>query len=479
MRKYGWLAAGTAGAALFYVLFAHHTLARVWVDEPNYTQSGLNYLHGDLAMNPEHPPLAKYLLGLWQLVAGEGPLPSRLMIGALVACTCMAMWWLLKPTTGPTAAMATAFAWGLMPRMFQGEDRVDRFVSLDVFMVMFLIAGIAFTWHWYLRGGLWRIAVAGGLIGAAAMCKLTALLAVPALFVLVPPPRRYSSPGAQRTWGSTLVGMAVFTLGAAVVCVAILWPFGVVDGVRRMVELQSSHNALGQTITLHGSVYGSAPWWATFDYAWESLGLLPLVALVGGSLLCWTLVHNRLVAVLTLQLITILGFLCWSHVALPHYVLDWAWIPTILMGLGVWSATRPGEPPTRWVRPLAVVVMIATLGSAIQTIIHVATMTRHGIQLVPALVSQGPLPEGKTLVMSVPDWQSAPASIPNIAVDDRVASITSIVVGHDLGHPPTPALSSFLTNLPADVRHITVDDVELYLLPAPLQQTNGVLSLRR
>ena len=225
--------------------------------------------------------------------------------------------------------------------------------------------------------------------------------------------------------------MAVFTLGAAVVCVAILWPFGVVDGVRRMVELQSSHNALGQTITLHGSVYGSAPWWATFDYAWESLGLLPLVALVGGSLLCWTLVHNRLVAVLTLQLITILGFLCWSHVALPHYVLDWAWIPTILMGLGVWSATRPGEPPTRWVRPLAVVVMIATLGSAIQTIIHVATMTRHGIQLVPALVSQGPLPEGKTLVMSVPDWQSAPASIPNIAVDDRVASITSIVVGHD------------------------------------------------
>nr|WP_181025651.1 hypothetical protein [Rathayibacter rathayi] len=61
---------GTVLWALFQC-FGNLSAANVFSDEPVYLAAGWDYLHGDVSANREHPPVAKYLIGLAQVLLGD------------------------------------------------------------------------------------------------------------------------------------------------------------------------------------------------------------------------------------------------------------------------------------------------------------------------------------------------------------------------------------------------------------------------
>ncbi len=57
-------------AALF-VAYWHVGRQRTDVDEDVYVRAGWQYVHGVFTLNLEHPPTAKFLFGLAELVVGS------------------------------------------------------------------------------------------------------------------------------------------------------------------------------------------------------------------------------------------------------------------------------------------------------------------------------------------------------------------------------------------------------------------------
>ena len=78
--------------------------------------AGWDYVHGDFTQNLEHPPTAKYLYGLAQLVFGQGILGPRLVVSlmAFAAGIILLLW--LRTEVGWWAGLAAAGVWWITPR---------------------------------------------------------------------------------------------------------------------------------------------------------------------------------------------------------------------------------------------------------------------------------------------------------------------------------------------------------------------------
>lgn len=145
--------------------------------------------------NPEHPPLAKYLIGIGMGIWGDNPFGWRIMsalFGALlVFAAVMAARWLFL--SRPAAIMT-----GVLLLCSQTLFVLARIAMLDIFMASFLM--LAF---WMMAAGArtgltrTRLAAAGLFLGLAIACKWTAApLALAALIAFLILRRRNPQPGA-------------------------------------------------------------------------------------------------------------------------------------------------------------------------------------------------------------------------------------------------------------------------------------------
>lgn len=443
----------------------------MWVDEATYRDAGWAYVHGNTTPNPEHPPFAKLVIGAWQVAAGRG-IDSLRVLAALVAlATATAMWLWARDIVGPRAALVPAALWLGLDHAFADRARLDSLMSLDAVMVLLVVGGYAAAWRSH-RSGTGRAALlSGSLFGLAVASKVVAAVFLPPLAVLL-----VTSGLATR---ARLRTCTMFLAGLVTVVVATWAPFGGLDAVRRMLAFQEAHNREGHGVVLLGRAFDSAPRWATPVFAWEGLGTAGCVALGLGTLVAVLLVRprNLVVMLMTAWACVLLFLVIITRVALPHYYLDWVWIPTMLTGLGaVRLATL-----VRARRPAAAVIVATALVIAV-TLSGLAN-ARLVLSPPPDTLAQAQLvidrrsPAGVTLVQGISPAIDVTGSIRRPVQVAETPGITAVVLGSDPENPLDPVLVRLAADPPRSAHVVRLGDLTVYTFRRPITTASGAVRL--
>lgn len=341
-----------AAWALFQNFFKIGT-APILADEPTYVTSGWRYLHGqaggppayhgsDVAVpgNYEHPPLAKYLFGLAQMVTGT---PRDLTAARCVSATAtilaalvVGIW--LARAAGRWPALSAAGLIALLPQPAGGSDgRFDRFAMLDPTATLFMVLSVVLAWEWFRRGGrdAWRFALlTGGAVALAAGAKENGWLGAvgPVALVVGAAVRTRQWPLIRARLGQAAAAVAVAAAGFAVLYLPIGDPVG---AVRYLIDFQTAHSDAGHMVGFAGRVTARPPWWANLWFAGHGYGSA-LTCVVLGAAACAVAVRRDLVTGWCLAAVAApFVFHCFvAHVALGYYWVMWTPMFLALAALG-------------------------------------------------------------------------------------------------------------------------------------------------
>jgi len=429
--------------------------ANVQTDEPAYQQAGWGYLHGNFTGNVQHPPLAKYLMGLAQLAFGEGVEAARIPIAVLSVLGGLVMFLWLRRDLGWYSGVLAAGMWWLLPRGITGDPtRIDRLALLDGPMAVFCLAGLWAGWRWA-SGGRWPWIVAAGILMAASVTSKEASAVVVPVFIVLPI--------LFRRWWGLLWGGLLFAAAFAATFVLVYLPFGVVGAVRYMIDFQSEHAHDGHTVTVAGAVYQFPPWWANLWFENAGTGGAVSVILCAGLLCAIVIRPGRLVLVLALALTAFLVFfVVIASVALAEYYFAWMPILTLLAAVGI---TRLATVvPVRWIgRSFAALLVVLVLVSAARFSVTTAHIRKEGLARV-----QGVLDRSHRSDVRIFSAGFAPSAVSanfgdQVSVFADTGPFGAIVIGDDPRYPLDAVLAGFLREHPDEFRQVDLDGTELYL----------------
>ncbi|MFN8017097.1 MAG: glycosyltransferase family 39 protein [Acidimicrobiales bacterium] len=378
---------GVAALAAVGVLGAFSAWWRIdrsdWkLDEDAYAQAGWVLVHQGIDPNLGHPPLAKLLFGVSQVVLGRNLTAVRTVsaIGVLVAMAVLfafgrmvAGWW-----TG----VAAAGLYAVLPRgmvvsgLHVADLRIDRYGMLEAVAAPLLVAGLWVGWRWIVRGGARAAAGAGALVGLAGAAKLNALA------VLVP----VAVVGAAFCWRRRHLGRDLALLVAAAVAgfvVPFLW-FGrrAWAQLDQTLRFPAERAKGGHLLVLGHDVYDRSPWWANLRYTWDADGPILVAAVLVGLGLAVASRRRPAVAYLLAALATLVLTAMASPVALPHYRQIWVPVLVLLLAIGVvepieqlLARRSAGERSGLGVRTVAAGVVAAVLVVAgVVVVVRTATL---------------------------------------------------------------------------------------------------------
>lgn len=440
--------------------------ANVITDEPAYQQPGYDYLHGDFSGNRQHPPTAKYLMGLAQVLFGEGVPSARLAVAVLGLVTGLVLFVWLRRDVGWWTGLLAAALWWLPPHGILGDpSRIDRLALLDGPMVTFAVIAMWCGWRWA-TGGRWTWVVAAGLAaGLSVTSKEIAVLLVPVFLVL---------PLLFRRWWALLWGGALFTLGFLVAVVVPYLPFGVVSTISEMVAFQRHHAADGHLVEIAGIITRHAPWWANLWYQWKGVGTLGCAVLAVGVLAALVLRPGRLVLWVALAAVPFfVFFLGVSDVALGEYYIAWMPMLVVLAAIGIGRLGSLRGP--RWVRiggfTAAAVLVAVTAFSSARLSVATATIHQTGIGRFPEVLEETHRPDAFVLAQ-----RQSPSSIAafvgtNQTRDPAAGPFDMVVIGQDPRYPVDPAIPAYVEAHPDQFRVFHLDDVEVLVPDGRLRKT--------
>ncbi|WP_162239011.1 MULTISPECIES: glycosyltransferase family 39 protein [unclassified Rathayibacter] len=455
MKRAGTAARGVALVGVFlwglYQCFGSLGAANISSDEPVYLTAGWDYLHGDVSANLEHPPTAKYLIGLAQVLLGEGVVAGRVAAGAAAFLTGVILWFWLKRELGAVLALVPAGLFLLFPRTTpDGSTRIDRLGLLDPFMVLFAVAAMAAAWAWARRGRSeepdrgWLIALAGVLFALSVTSKLpTAMLAPVFLLPLI-------MVGSRRR---ALRGFVAFSAAFVVSALLLYLPVHPVEAIRYLLEFQSEHNAGGHLIDVAGRAYQYPPWWANLWFTAAGMGPFAVTILVIGCVLALFAPRQRaLVLYLGSATALLLVFhVLISSVALPHYYGAWAWLLCAIAGVGIAEALR-GRLVVPFARPLGALLLAASVVVAVATTAGIAQERPTGIARVPEALHERGLDEGLILVQGMSSGRYSPYIGDRVTTDPAAPGIVAIAIQRSARFPVVPEVEAYLETDPATVQ---------------------------
>ncbi len=218
-------------------------------DEYIYAKAGWLYVHGDFAHNWEHPPTAKYIFGIAQVVVGHGTIGPRLVVGVMVLAGGVILLLWLRVAVGWWVGLTAAALWWITPRA-GASLRIDRLAMLEPVMAFFALAALAAAWMWIHSGRLWWVPVSATLMALSVTSKVSALILLPVFLVL---------PLLYRRAKSILVGGLLWMAIFGIVVVALYAPMGMVSAIDYMLEFQGAHNASGHRLMISGQIYQFPP----------------------------------------------------------------------------------------------------------------------------------------------------------------------------------------------------------------------------
>jgi 4-amino-4-deoxy-L-arabinose transferase-like glycosyltransferase len=453
------------------VAFWHISRQTPYVDEFTYIGSGWDYVHGALGDNLQHPPTAKYLFGLVQLVTGQGVLGPRLLSAAASFGTGLVLFAWLRRTVGHWGALLAAGLWWLTPRadsptwtdVATGTAvRIDRLALLEPLMTFFAVAAVAAAWHWAVRGrpdrgpwhGWWWMAASGALLALSVTSKVSTAVLVLAL-VLVPV--------LFRRWVGLLTGGVAAAVAFTVVFVALYAPVGGLRAIEFMVAFQGKHDADGHEISLLGRNYQFAPWWTNPVRVVEGVGWPTVVVLLIGIVAALVIRPDRLVAVLGVSLGLLVVFYCTANVALPHYYQVWMPWAIALAAVGLVRLARLRPPVTTVVALVAVAVTVVTAAVVVRT---VADARLTGFARIDSVLAARGVPTGERLLVSGASQQSFGVFVGARGATQQVThgDYGVLVDGVDPRFPMEPEIRDLLRTHRQDFETFRVDALRVWVV---------------
>jgi 4-amino-4-deoxy-L-arabinose transferase-like glycosyltransferase len=422
------------GWAVFQNFFRIGT-APILADEPTYIDSAWQYVHGTVHAptvsgstlvsapgNFEHPPLAKYLFGIAQMLAGHADdlTASRCVssLATLLAGLIVAVW--IGREAGRWAGLIAGGLLTLLPEAASGSlGRFDRFAMLDPVASMFMVLSVVLAWEWARRTGRgsWTFAgLTGVAVGLAAGSKENGFLGAIGPVVLAVLLAAVTRPRDRRAI-LTRLGQAVAAVVVAVIVFAALYlPLGnPITCIRYLVDFQSSQSSAGHLIGFAGQVSSLPPWWANLWFAGHNYGSLLTVFLVVAAVLGVLLRRDMLVGWCAAALAVPFVFHCFlAHVALGYYWVMWTPMFLVLAGIGAAEVIKLVAKTVRGVSltlvaPVAVLASVAVLaipvGESIGETATVAELQPNGVQVLPSLMKQHHIPLNTAIVSTgVGSW---------------------------------------------------------------------------
>ncbi|PDQ34227.1 MAG: hypothetical protein B5766_12335 [Candidatus Lumbricidophila eiseniae] len=449
-----------------YQCFWNLAAANIGPDEPVYLKAGLEYIRGDFSYNREHPPTVKFLLGIAQLLLGEGQIAGRVLTALAAYSVGVILWFWLRREIGWAGAITAAGFWLILPHGFYGNVRLDRITLLEPFMVLFVVAAMASAWRWWRTGSLWYAAAAGLLFALSVTSKVTAIVMIPVFILLMV---------IRRPWKKSVCAAVLFMIIGCAAAVALYAPMDIQSALTYMVDYQSAHNGNGHLVSIAGMVTRYPPWWANLWFLAAGMGAIALIV-VGGLTTVSLLSRYR---VLTAYLAVALGllvvfYLVISRVALPHYYYAWVWLLCALAGVGVSvlltgrnGATTLVNRRRKSIQTLTLVaVILFSLISGITASVRVWNERPAGAALVSARLADAGLSKGLIYVEGLAGWEFVPYLGSRITSSLQDASLVGIIIG--LGPtdsvPPSPEFVRALINNPDIFEAVKIDRICLFII---------------
>lgn len=431
--------------------------ANIGPDELVYQGSGVRFAEGDLTANPEHPPLAKAILGAWQLWLGPGIVSARALMGVVLVATALVGFVWIRAAFGPIAGVLAAIMLSTTHRV-SSADFIDRQVLLDPFSVLFGLSGLALLWHWQRHRRVATAVLAGALLALAILSKASAVLLLLAALACVP----WREVGKREVWGAML---AVAVTGTTA-CLLAYAPLGGLDAVEAMIAFQSEHAEKGHRITVAGVTHVHAPWYALLWFAGEVVGWPAFLAVVAfgaaAIVLRWRERATRVLAVAGGGSLAVMSA---SPVALPHYTWGWLWALLLLSGVGlaeVWRRSRTAMARLGAAAGTALLLVGPATG-----MLHVLTIAPTGVARVDAAMLADPSPDGTVLTLQLSALVAEPNIDAPLSRDPAGDGITAVAIGQDERYPAPPELVEALASVEEPV---VLDELVLYLLDEELDE---------
>ncbi|MCU1655880.1 MAG: phospholipid carrier-dependent glycosyltransferase [Pseudonocardiales bacterium] len=463
------------------------------VDEVGYARSGAWYMHHGMPssvfggrlpaiLNLEHPPLAKLMFGLAQIVFGSASITSDRIVAATctVAAAAIAAVWIAR-IAGPWTGLLAGALIGLLPMSVTPQlVRFGRDGMLDPVACAFVVAYLAILWEWWRQPArtrrAWVLAALGGAaVGLATASKENGFLAaVVPIVLVVAVARGAAAVRALQALTAVVVAGAVF--------MASYLPLGdPISGIRYLVHFQTRHSAAGHIVFVDGHYTLHQPWWANFWFAEQGLGAPATVAVLGTAIAAVVLRRDQIVAWCLAALVGPVVFHCvLASVTLPFY---WAmWMPPLLVlsALGVVELVRRASAAS-WPGVVRLGSVAAAVAAAVLFAVAgvgqtgtVATLRREGPDAVPAVRATLHL-SGTVLIagltsLAVSDYvPSAQGRIPA-----SLAEVDTIVLGRGrpaCRAPSDPAIRALVhVNAATGRLRLAYQDrlVQIYVRTAPL-----------
>jgi 4-amino-4-deoxy-L-arabinose transferase-like glycosyltransferase len=334
-------------------------------DEVTYKTAGWAAFHGGgMLADYETPPLAKHIIGVFEILLGRSEVPVRISAVVAAILTGLFLALIARRVAGGWAALATAAVWFALPH--PGTFKLERFALLDVFMAMFTTLGVLFAIVW---GGSqkWRwVVAAGAALGLATACKQPGALALVPIGIFVLAGGAFSVRSFLQL--SALAATAAGAFVAAYIPVINQMP----AQVRYMMEFQIRQRARGHAVLVGSHIYAHPPWWATLRWQWDASWVLALCYAFAIIIAVVVAAHRDFNVALLLGVLAInIGFFAFvSRNALPHYPYAWAPVLAVITGLAVSDLARRGG----WARIGAVVIALALVAPAVQLAERTAQM---------------------------------------------------------------------------------------------------------
>jgi 4-amino-4-deoxy-L-arabinose transferase-like glycosyltransferase len=399
-----------AAAAAVFQNFYRLSRAPIQVDEALYANVGWRYLHwnsltagqrSSALNNFEHPPLAKVLFGVAEVIRGQPDINAARAVSA--SCTVgtaliLCLW--LGAAVNRWAGLLAGSVLALIPTSVAPQvTRFGRAAMLDPVAEFFMLGSLALGWYWFRHSGprAWVLAIAAGVsTGLATASKENGFLGL-----MVPV-------GVGLVWSlRPLTALLVRLLqslsavvAAAVTFICCYLPFGDPAGrISYLYHFQSRHSRNGHLVGFDGQLSTHPPWWVNLWFAGHGVGPILSWAIPLTMLAAVVLRRDRLVTWLVAALAAPLAFHCWlAGVALPFYWTLWPPAAVALSALGCWELVRRagGERSSSW-SPLrrqlargaaglaAVCALVALAVPAIGQLDRVARLQRDGAVALPEI----------------------------------------------------------------------------------------------
>jgi len=151
------------------------TLKPLKLEDLGLIQRGYMYSDHEVIesyLNTEHPPLAKYIIGLSMLILGDKPLSWRIPSIILGSLTILVVYMVAAKLTNPFIGL-TVFIFAFLDPIFRGLSSI---AMLEIYVTFFTALSMISA----LRGRYFISAIS---IGLAAASKLVGIFSIPALLV--------------------------------------------------------------------------------------------------------------------------------------------------------------------------------------------------------------------------------------------------------------------------------------------------------